>query len=39
MLNLSLYTVETHRTHIMQKLDLHSAVDIVLYAGRKKIVS
>jgi two-component system response regulator NreC len=39
LLNLSPYTVETHRTHIMQKLDLHSAVDIVLYAVRKKIVS
>jgi len=39
LLNLSPYTVETHRTHIMQKLDLHSAVDIVLYAVRKKIVT
>jgi two-component system, NarL family, response regulator NreC len=38
-LNLSLNTVETHRTRIMQKLDLHSAVDIVLYAVRKKIIS
>ena len=24
LLNLSLYTVETHRTHILQKLNLHS---------------
>jgi DNA-binding NarL/FixJ family response regulator len=38
-LNLSLYTVETHRTNIMQKLNLHSAVDIVLYAVRKKLIS
>jgi DNA-binding NarL/FixJ family response regulator len=38
-LNLSPYTVETHRTHIMQKLDLHSAAEIVLYAVRKKIIS
>ncbi len=38
-LNLSVYTVETHRTHIMQKLDLHSAVDLVLYAVRKKVIS
>ncbi len=38
-LNLSTYTVETHRTHIMQKLDLHSSSDIVLYAVRKKIIS
>jgi two-component system response regulator NreC len=37
-LNLSTYTVETHRTHIMQKLNLHSAADIVLYAVRKKII-
>ncbi|MBS1856177.1 MAG: response regulator transcription factor [Acidobacteria bacterium] len=37
--NLSVYTVETHRTHIMQKLDLHSAVDLVLYAVRKKIIT
>jgi two-component system, NarL family, response regulator NreC len=36
---LSLNTVETHRTRIMQKLDLHSAADIVLYAVRKKIIS
>lgn len=39
LLNLSPYTVETHRTHIMQKLDLHSAVDLVLYAVRKRIIS
>jgi two-component system, NarL family, response regulator NreC len=39
ILNLSPYTVETHRTHIMQKLDLHSAVDLVLYAVRKKIIA
>ncbi len=39
ILELSTYTVETHRTHIMQKLDLHSSADIVLYAVRKKIIS
>lgn len=38
-LSLSPYTVETHRTHIMQKLNLHSSADIVLYAVRKKIIS
>lgn len=37
-LNLSTYTVETHRTRIMQKLDLHSTTDLVLYAVRKKII-
>jgi two-component system response regulator NreC len=39
MLNLSTNTVETHRTRIMQKLDLHSTADIVLYAVRKGIIS
>jgi RNA polymerase sigma factor (sigma-70 family) len=38
-LNLSTNTVETHRTRIMQKLDLHSAAEIVLYAVRKRIIS
>ncbi len=39
LLNLSNYTVETHRTHIMQKLDSHNTAEIVLYAVRKKIIS
>lgn len=38
VLNVSPYTVETHRTHLMQKLNLHNTADIVLYAVRKKIV-
>ena len=38
-LDVSPYTVETHRTHIMQKLDLHNTAEIVLYAVRKKIIS
>ncbi len=38
LLNLSVYTVETHRTRIMQKLDLHNTAEIVLYAVRKKII-
>jgi len=38
-LNVSPNTVETHRTRIMQKLDLHNAADIVLYAVRKKIIA
>lgn len=38
LLNLSPYTVETHRTHIMQKLNLHNTAEIVLYAVRKKII-
>lgn len=39
LLDVSPYTVETHRTHLMQKLGLHSTADIVLYAVRKKIIS
>ena len=39
ILNLSTYTVETHRSHVMQKLNLHSSAEIVLYAVRKKIIS
>jgi len=39
ILSLSPYTVETHRAHIMQKLNLHSTAEIVLYAVRKKIIS
>jgi two-component system, NarL family, response regulator NreC len=39
VLNVSPYTVETHRTHIMQKLDLHNTAEIVLYAVRKKIIA
>ena len=38
LLKLSPYTVETHRTHIMQKLNLHNTAEIVLYAVRKKII-
>jgi DNA-binding NarL/FixJ family response regulator len=38
LLNLSLYTVETHRAHLMQKLNLHNTAEIVLYAVRKKII-
>ena len=33
LLNLSLYTVETHRTHILQKLNLHSVPDLILTAA------
>jgi two-component system response regulator NreC len=38
-LNISLTTVETHRTHILQKLGLHSIPDLILYAVRKGIIS
>jgi two-component system, NarL family, response regulator NreC len=39
LLNLSLYTIETHRTHILQKLNLHSVPELILYAVRKGIIS
>jgi RNA polymerase sigma factor (sigma-70 family) len=39
VLGVSPYTVETHRTHLMQKLNLHNTAEIVLYAVRKKIVA
>ena len=39
VLNLSLYTVETHRSNIFQKLNLHSAAEMILYAVRKGVIS
>jgi two-component system, NarL family, response regulator NreC len=38
-LNISPTTVETHRTHILQKLGLHSVPELILYAVRKGIIS
>jgi DNA-binding NarL/FixJ family response regulator len=38
VLNVSPYTVETHRNNLMQKLNLHNTADIVLYAVRKAII-
>ncbi len=38
-LNLSMYTVDTHRSHILQKLNLHSVPELILYAVRKGIIS
>jgi len=38
-LNLSLHTVETHRWRIMEKLDLHSAAELVLSAVRRGMVT
>jgi len=39
ILNLSLYTVETHRSNILQKLNLHSVPELILYAVRKGVIS
>jgi two-component system response regulator NreC len=38
-LNISPYTVETHRKHILEKLNLHNPAELILYAVRKGIIS
>lgn len=38
ILDMSVKTAETHRAHIMHKLDLHSITELVLYAVRNRIV-
>jgi two-component system response regulator NreC len=37
-LSVSINTVETHRKHIMEKLDLHNTAELVRFAINKKIV-
>ena len=37
-LNLSVYTVETHRGNVLEKLNLHGTADLILYAVRKGLV-
>ena len=39
LLDVSPYTIESHRTKLMQKLNIHNTAEIVLYAVRKKLVS
>jgi two-component system response regulator NreC len=39
MLDLSLYTVETHRSNLMEKLNLHGIPELMLYAIRKGVIS
>jgi two-component system, NarL family, response regulator NreC len=39
LLNLSLYTVETHRRNLQTKLNLHSFPELILYAVWKGIIS
>jgi two-component system response regulator NreC len=38
-LNLSLYTIETHRRNLQEKLNLHSLAELILYAVRKGVIS
>jgi two-component system, NarL family, response regulator NreC len=39
ILGISPATVETHRARILQKLDIHNAAEVVLYAVRRGIIS
>ena len=39
LLYISPTTVETHRAHILRKLNLHSVPELILYAVRKGIIS
>jgi DNA-binding NarL/FixJ family response regulator len=38
-LNLSPYTVETHRRNLQEKLNLHNLAELILYAVRKGVIS
>jgi len=38
VLDVGLSTIETHRANLMQKLNLHSTAEIVLYAVRKRLI-
>ncbi len=38
LLDVGVSTVETHRAKLMQKLNLHSTAEIVLYAVRKRLI-
>ena len=39
VLGLSLYTVETHRANILEKLNLRGTPELILYAVRKGVIS
>jgi two-component system, NarL family, response regulator NreC len=39
LLSVSPTTVETHRAHILQKLDIHNTAELVLYAVRRGVIS
>lgn len=39
LLNLSVHTVETHRSNLMQKLNLRGMPELILYAVRKGLIS
>lgn len=37
-LSIAIKTVETHRTKIMQKLDLHNSAELATYAMRRGLI-
>ena len=39
LLNLSVKTIETHRMHLMARLDLHDVAGVVRYALRSGLIS
>ena len=39
LLSVSPATVETHRAHILQKLDVDNTAELVLYAARRGVIS
>lgn len=39
LLSVSPATVETHRAHILQKLDVHNTAELVLYAVRRGLIA
>lgn len=39
LLSVSPTTVETHRAHILRKLDVHNTAELVLYAVRRGVIS
>ncbi|HEX8765200.1 MAG TPA: response regulator transcription factor [Candidatus Acidoferrum sp.] len=38
LLDLSVYTVESHRANLMEKLNLHGLPELILYAVRRRII-
>ncbi|MBV9267277.1 MAG: helix-turn-helix transcriptional regulator, partial [Acidobacteriaceae bacterium] len=39
LLGVSPHTVDTHRANLMQKLNVHSIAELILYAVRKGVIS
>lgn len=39
LLDLSVYTVESHRANLMEKLNLHGLPELILYAVRRRIIA